>query len=142
MRFPAGSLAWGRHVQAGWIPPWAEASLPVHPKQLYLALEGFLLLGLLWAYFPRRKRDGEVILLLMVAYSLMRFGTEFFRGDADGWYGPFTISQYLSLGLSGVGLWSWTQLPRRRLVDEQGGPILRRPWIMKPARRSSPSRAD
>jgi phosphatidylglycerol:prolipoprotein diacylglycerol transferase len=140
VRFPAGSLAWGRHVQAGWIPPWAEASLPVHPKQLYLALEGFLLLALLWAYFPRRKRDGEVIVLLMVGYSLLRFATEFLRGDADGWYGPFTISQYLSLGILALGLVFWMKLPRRRRIDEHGGPIVRRPWIMRSARSSSPSR--
>lgn len=141
VRFPAGSLAWARHVDAGWIPPWAESSLPVHPKQLYLAVEGFLLLALLSAYFPLRKRDGEVIVLLMVAYSLLRFGTEFLRGDASGWYGPFTISQYLSLGLSALGLWLWRQLPNRRLVDAQGGPI-RRPWLMRRARSTSPTRAD
>ena len=36
-------------------------SLPIHPTQLYAALDGFLILALLTAYYPRRKRDGEVM---------------------------------------------------------------------------------
>jgi phosphatidylglycerol:prolipoprotein diacylglycerol transferase len=111
VRFPAESFAWVRHVEAGWIAPWAPRSLPVHPKQLYLAAGGLGLFGLLTWYFPRRRRDGEVMALLMVAYPITRFATEFLRGDADGWYGPFTISQYISLALAGLGLAAWRALP-------------------------------
>lgn len=111
--FPPESFAWLRHVEAGWIPPWAAHSLPVHPKQLYLAAEGLALFALLSVFFPRR-RDGEVMALLMVAYPITRFATEFFRGDASGWYGGFTISQYISLGLTALGLIAWRILPDRK----------------------------
>jgi phosphatidylglycerol---prolipoprotein diacylglyceryl transferase len=120
MRFPTGTFPWYRHVHAGWIPPSALYSLPVHPKQLYAALAGFLLLGLLTAYYPRRRRDGEVMALLMIAYPITRFLVEFFRGDAGGLYAGFTISQYISLGLfvGGLGFWFWLlRQPLGRFAD-------------------------
>ena len=52
----------------GLIPPDATASLPVHPTQLYSAIDGLILLLLLSAYYPLRRRDGEVMGLLMVTY--------------------------------------------------------------------------
>ena len=112
VRFPAGTMAWERHVQAGLIPPWAPRSLTVHPKQLYAALAGLALLGLLSAYFPRRRRDGEVMALLMIGYPITRILVEFYRGDAGGLYAGLTISQYISLGLLAVGLIVWRLLPR------------------------------
>ena len=61
VQFPAGSLPWGRQVMAGLIPESAAHSLPVHPAQLYAAFDGLFVLGLLTWYFPKRKRDGEVM---------------------------------------------------------------------------------
>jgi phosphatidylglycerol:prolipoprotein diacylglycerol transferase len=110
--FPAGTLPWVRHVQAGLIPPGSPCSLPVHPKQLYAALAGLALLGLLSAYYPRRRRDGEVMALLMITYPVTRFFTEFFRGDAGGLYAGLTISQYISIGLLACGLVAWHRLSR------------------------------
>ncbi len=113
VQFPAGTHAWERHVEAGWIGPGALLSLPVHPKQLYLAAAGLALLALLLAYAPRRRRDGEVMTLLMIAYPVTRFTTEFFRGDADGRYlAGLTISQDISLALVALGLVVWKLLPR------------------------------
>ncbi len=120
--FPAGSFAWVRHVEAGWIDPSALRSLAVHPKQLYLAAAGFGLLALLAAYHPRRRRDGEVMALLAIGYPITRFLTEFARGDEGGWYGPFTISQYISLALFAGGLILWRSLPRRLAIrDAESG---------------------
>ncbi len=115
--FPAGSFAWIRHVEAGWITPDAARSLPVHPKQIYLALEGLALLALLTVYYPRRRRDGEVAALLLIGYPVTRFATEFFRGDANGWYAGLTISQYISLALILCGLIFWRLLPQRLHVQ-------------------------
>jgi phosphatidylglycerol:prolipoprotein diacylglycerol transferase len=113
VRFPAGTFPWAAQVQAGLISPGSPLSLPVHPKQLYLALAGLALLGLLWAYYPRRRRDGEVMALLMIAYPVTRFLTEFFRGDVGGLYAGLTISQYISMGLLAGGLVAWHLLPRQ-----------------------------
>jgi phosphatidylglycerol:prolipoprotein diacylglycerol transferase len=132
--FPSESYAWIRHVEAGWIAPWATRSLPVHPKQLYLALGGLALFALLTVYYPRRRRDGEVMALLMIAYPITRFATEFFRGDAEGWYGGLTISQYISLALIAGGLLAWRILPARRLVDTVSAPLSNAPAGGEPAR--------
>ena len=70
-----------RQVAQGLISPSAACSLAVHPTQLYAALDGLLLLGLLTWYYPRRRRDGEVMALLMVAYPILRFANECLRAD-------------------------------------------------------------
>lgn len=121
--FPAGTLPWARHVEAGLIPSWAARSLPVHPKQLYAAASGFLLLAILWAYHPRRRRDGQVMALLMVAYPISRFALEFTRGDAGGLHAGLTISQYISLGLLVGGLVAWRALSRRPPGLWADGPV-------------------
>ena len=62
-------------------PRRRSASLPVHPTQLYSALDGLVLLLLLSAYYPLRRRDGEVMGLLMVTYPITRFLIEYLRND-------------------------------------------------------------
>jgi phosphatidylglycerol---prolipoprotein diacylglyceryl transferase len=124
VRFPAQTLPWLRHVEAGWIPPTALHSLPVHPKQLYAAIAGFALLALLGAYYPRRRRDGEVMALLMITYPITRFLVEFYRGDASGWHAGLTISQYISLALVAAGIVTWiylSRLPLGRYADAAAG---------------------
>ena len=73
-----------RQVQAGLIPETLPHSLPVHPTQLYAAFDGFLILALLTIYFPFRRRDGEVMALLMFLYPLTRFFEEALRNDEPG----------------------------------------------------------
>ena len=110
--FPAESLPWLRHVEAGWLAPGAPRSLPVHAKQLYAAGSGLILLIGLTAFYPRRRRDGEVMALIMIGYPITRFLMEFARGDATGWHLGLTVSQYISLGLGAAGLVAWRILPQ------------------------------
>jgi phosphatidylglycerol:prolipoprotein diacylglycerol transferase len=120
MRFPAGTAVWMNHVEAGLIPAWSATSLPVHPKQLYAALSGLMILGLLLAYYPRRRRDGEVMVMLMITYPITRFLYEFYRGDAGGTFAGLAVSQYISLALLACGLVAWYRLsrtPAGRLAD-------------------------
>jgi phosphatidylglycerol:prolipoprotein diacylglycerol transferase len=46
IKFPAGSPAFNQQRIEGLLPPNALESLPVHPTQLYEALNGLVLLGL------------------------------------------------------------------------------------------------
>ena len=109
--FPAESLPWLRHVDAGWIGPDAPHSLPIHPKQLYGAFSGLVLLVATGLFYPFRRRDGEVMALVMIGYPVTRFLMEFARGDATGWHLGLTVSQYISLGLFAAGLVAWRSLP-------------------------------
>jgi phosphatidylglycerol:prolipoprotein diacylglycerol transferase len=120
VQFPAHSPAWTRHVELGLIEPSALSSLPVHPTQLYSVLDGLFLLGLLTAYFPRRRRDGEVMALLMIGYGITRFLVELLRADEGAVFAGLTLSQHISLGLLIGGLAFWRHLERKppgRYVD-------------------------
>jgi phosphatidylglycerol---prolipoprotein diacylglyceryl transferase len=99
VRFPPWSYPFAAQVRNGAIDSTASLSLPVHPVQLYLALNGLILFwvtSILW----RRYRDQPGITLAMYAglYAVMRFGLEFFRGDQDR-FTPLQLSvpQLMSL---------------------------------------------
>jgi phosphatidylglycerol:prolipoprotein diacylglycerol transferase len=119
--FPAGSIPWDSHVQQRWIDADAPSSLPLHPTQIYLAMEGWALLALTLAYYAQRRRPGEVMALLMVGYSLTRFFTEFLRGDeplVDPL--PLTLSQLISIVLFTGGLFMWTWLRYQPALPSAG----------------------
>jgi phosphatidylglycerol:prolipoprotein diacylglycerol transferase len=124
--FPRFSPPWLEQVAGGLISREALWSLPVHPTQLYSVIDGLVLLVLLSAYYPLRRRDGEVMALLMVTYPVTRFLVEYLRNDEGVFWLGLTISQNISvfLFLSGIAYWTWlvrTQ-PRRQRVDDTSGP--------------------
>jgi phosphatidylglycerol:prolipoprotein diacylglycerol transferase len=126
VRFPAGSLPWADEVRAGLIAPTSETSLPMHPTQLYLAGAGLVLVVILWFYFPQRRRDGEVMALLMMTYPIARFFIEFLRNDDGDLVGGLTVSQVISVGLLASGLVFWIAIGRRpagRACQAAGGPV-------------------
>ncbi|MFO0959791.1 MAG: prolipoprotein diacylglyceryl transferase [Isosphaeraceae bacterium] len=119
--FPAGSAPWDQQVYAGLIGKDAARSLPVHATQLYSALDGFLLLALLNAFYPLRRRDGEVMGMLLLAYPVGRFLIEYLRNDEPAIVLGMTISQAISalLLLGTLAYWGWlATLPKARWVDE------------------------
>jgi phosphatidylglycerol:prolipoprotein diacylglycerol transferase len=127
--FPNGSHAWVRQLNAGLIPPEAPASLPVHPTQLYSAVAGFLVLGLLLGYARRPRRSGELMALLMMAYPLTRWPIEALRSDEAAVFAGMTWSQNISVALLVAGLtllftlrqrsrtWCLDSLPRPAASD-------------------------
>ena len=95
------------------IPRDALWSLPVHPTQLYSAIDGLILLFLLSAFYPLRRRDGQVMALLMVTYPVTRFLVEYLRNDEGVFWFGLTISQNISVFLLLAGVLFWTWLWRR-----------------------------
>ena len=140
VRFPAGSLPWARHVHEGRIPADALHSLAVHPAQLYSVLDALLILGLLTWFFPRRRRDGEVMALLMVTYPVTRFLVEALRNDEPAVFAGLTLSQAISVALFLGGLAFWAYLsrqPRGRYAD--GPTPAPRPAAPHAARHQAPA---
>ena len=56
-------------------------SRPVHPTQIYSSINAALLAWVLWAFYPFRRRDGEVVALLVLLYPIARFLLEVIRID-------------------------------------------------------------
>lgn len=118
-RLARGGLAWeattddGRSIR--WQSPFGPArSVPVHPAQLYAAIDAGLLALLLWAWYPFRKRDGELFALLLMLHPVSRFLLEIIRTDEPGQFGTsLSISQWLSGLLFLVGLALTGYLARR-----------------------------
>lgn len=105
------------------LPPPPERTLPVHPTQIYSSINGFLLACFLFLYYPLRRRDGEVIGLLLTIYPISRFLIEAIRVDEKGVWGTgLSISQNISvviLALIAVyWFWLWRQ-PRSLMLPLQ-----------------------
>jgi phosphatidylglycerol:prolipoprotein diacylglycerol transferase len=110
--FPAPSPPWQSHALAHLIGSDSTWSLAVHSTQLYSVIDGLVLMILTCAYFPLRRRDGEVMALLMVTYPITRFLIEHLRGDEGVFFAGMTISQTISLAVLACGLLFWWRLSR------------------------------
>ncbi len=121
---PGKVAPWEHQKILGLIDSQTLHSLPIHPTQLYSALDGLVLLLLLTAYYPLRRRDGEVMGLLMLAYPVTRFLIEYLRNDEGAFFAGMTISQNISLLLllGGALYWAWILwLPSSRHDFEPSG---------------------
>ncbi len=113
-------------VHAGKVPADTAWSKPVHPTQIYSVIDGLILLGLLLAFYPLRRRDGQVMALLLVTYPVTRFLIERLRGDEPAFFAGMTVSQNVSIGLFAVGVAFWAFLqtrPARLYADTQVEPV-------------------
>lgn len=122
--FPKYSPPWDYQVAHGMIPANAIGSLPLHPTQIYSAIDALVLFLLLSAYYPLRRRDGEVMGLLMITYPVTRFLIEWLRNDEGVFFAGMTISQNISIVLFGCGCayWLWlSRFPQTRHADQADG---------------------
>lgn len=55
--------------------------IPLHPVQLYESALNFLNAFILWRVLRKKAFDGQVFSIYIVNYSVIRYFTEFFRGD-------------------------------------------------------------
>jgi phosphatidylglycerol---prolipoprotein diacylglyceryl transferase len=89
-------------------------SVPIHPTQLYAAIDAALLALVLWFYFPFRRRDGEVFALLITVHPISRFLLEMIRSDEPGRFGTdLTIAQWMSIAILAGAVGLWVYLVRR-----------------------------
>ena len=116
VQFPKLSPPWASEVARSQISPDAEFSLPLHPTQIYSTIDGLVLLLLLTAFYPLRKRDGQVMGLFLLTYPITRFLIERLRNDEGTFLAGMTISQVISVGLLAFGLGFWAFLQSRPTV--------------------------
>jgi phosphatidylglycerol:prolipoprotein diacylglycerol transferase len=96
------------------LPGSHEHSQPVHPTQLYSAIDAFLLCLFLIAYYPYRQQDGEVTALTLTIHAISRFLLEIIRTDEGPVFGTgLSISQNISLVVLAIGIGLWIYILRR-----------------------------
>jgi phosphatidylglycerol:prolipoprotein diacylglycerol transferase len=104
IRFPNQSAAWDQHSQAGLVGP-GDPSLPVHPTQVYDSLLSLALYAALAWLHRRKKFDGQVFAVYLMAYAVTRSLVETFRGDysAAHRHGGLTPAHLISIGIFAAG---------------------------------------
>lgn len=95
-------------------------SRPVHPTQVYSAINAALLAWVLWSFSSFRRRDGEVTALMLTLYPISRFLLEIIRIDESSVFGTgLSISQNISLVifLATLGLWVYLRRQPPKLAS-------------------------
>jgi phosphatidylglycerol:prolipoprotein diacylglycerol transferase len=96
------------------LPAAVELSRPIHPTQLYSAVDGIVLCFFLLAIYPFRRRDGEVLAWMMTLHPISRFLLEVVRVDEPGVFGTsLSIGQVVSLALLVGAAIMWAYLLTR-----------------------------
>ena len=88
----------------------------LHPAQVYEFILDYILFIFLWRRSYKKKFEGELFIIYLVSFALIRGIVEFFRINPVIW-GPFSISHLLSLALIIIGLVSYLVLSKRSKED-------------------------
>ena len=98
------------------LPAFAPATVGLYPTQLYETVSMGLLILLLLAYYPYRRHDGQLMVLLMLGYAVHRFINESLRIEPSVGLG-LTLSQWGSVVIFvaavGIELYLWRTMPSR-----------------------------
>jgi len=117
VQFPNQSYAWAQQYQEGLVGKNAP-SLPVHPTEIYDAVNNFLLYLLLAWLFRRKKFDGQVFATYLIGYAITRTFMEYFRGDypRDHIHYGLTPGMLVSIPIFIIGLGLGAILSHRKLA--------------------------
>ncbi|MDD8014606.1 MAG: prolipoprotein diacylglyceryl transferase [Acidobacteriota bacterium] len=79
------SLPWGVKFTSDYAHNLSGVPLNIvlHPVQLYEAALNFLNFLVLFLALRKKRFDGQVFSLYIINYSIIRFATEYFRGDHE-----------------------------------------------------------
>ncbi len=75
----------------------APLGVPLHPTQVYEMGLNLILFGLLWWWRRRIRFDGQLFLLYVGGYGIIRFVVENFRGDQLQYAGGISAAQTISV---------------------------------------------
>jgi phosphatidylglycerol:prolipoprotein diacylglycerol transferase len=112
--FSAG-CCWGAETGLPWAVTFTNrfsherfgtpVGIPLHPSQLYEAFAELAILAVLLWWFRRPHRDGSVLGLYLVLYSVVRFAVEFVRFHEQPLQAGLSLTQWISLATIPFGLW-------------------------------------
>ena len=105
------NLPWAIQIHSGLVDPLLIDS-PIHPTQAYESIALFLLFFVLFWIRKRRSFDGQIAVVYLIAYSLIRIFVEYFRGDSiRGFLIPqiLSTSQAISILVFFYSLWLYRE---------------------------------
>jgi prolipoprotein diacylglyceryltransferase len=98
------------------LPPFVPRTVGLYPTQLYETVSMLLLLPVLLLYYPYRRHDGQLLVLLMLGYAGHRFINESLRIEPAYTFG-LTLSQWGSIIIAvaavGLEIYLWRTQPSR-----------------------------
>jgi prolipoprotein diacylglyceryltransferase len=110
------ALAVERDGKTEELPPFTPETVGLYPTQLYETVSMVLLTLLLLAYYPYRRHDGQLLVLVMVGYAAHRYVNESLRVEPS-YTGGLTLSQWGSVVVLGLALaieaYLWRVMPSR-----------------------------
>ncbi len=120
--FSAG-CCWGRETHLPWAVTFTNPSanqlvgvplgVPLHPTQLYEMITEAAVFLYLWSRYAKPHRPGQIFGQFLVLSSIFRFLIEFVRYHEQALpFGlPFSLTQWIALGLMVVGALFWWRAP-------------------------------
>lgn len=90
----------------------------LHPAQVYQFILDYILFIFLWRRSYKKKFEGELFVIYLIAFALIRGVVEFFRINPVIW-GPFSISHLLSFVLVIIGLVIYVLLSKRTIRNDK-----------------------
>jgi phosphatidylglycerol:prolipoprotein diacylglycerol transferase len=116
---------WGKPTDLPWAVTFPEiarrihAGLPdvaLHPTQVYLSVNSWMIFGALALVYRRKRFDGRVFSLYLMLYAVTRYFIEFVRGDEGRGFllgGLLSTSQFISVLMFLLGGAGYLYLARR-----------------------------
>jgi phosphatidylglycerol:prolipoprotein diacylglycerol transferase len=94
----------------------APTNVPLHPTQLYESGGELLIFLTLLLVRTRKSFDGQLFMMYLILYAVLRFIVEFFRGDEGRGFilGGLSISQGISMLLLVTGMFGYALLKKKR----------------------------
>jgi len=116
----ASDLPWAIRFPniAGSMMPHTLIDRPLHPTQIYMSLNAFLLFLILTVVLRRRRFEGQVFYIGLMLYAISRSIIECYRGDnlERGYFGPLSTSQWISVVIALLALWRYVVARRNASV--------------------------
>jgi len=100
---------WGRPTDLPWgmVFPQSGEAIARHPSQIYEAfLEGVLLFFIVWFFSEKKRKEGSISGVFLMAYGALRFCVEFTREpdmNLGLLYFDLSMGQWLSIPMLMVG---------------------------------------
>jgi phosphatidylglycerol:prolipoprotein diacylglycerol transferase len=100
------------------LPPFMPTSIGLNPTQPFETISMCLLLFFMLSYYPYKRRDGELMVVLLLVYAVHRFLNEMLRTDTDPVAFGLTLSQNISIGIFAAGVALAIVVSRRPLISQ------------------------